>query len=68
MQEKDADGLTVYHCIIHKELLCGKALKMEHVMNTITQVVNLRAKGLNHCQFKSFLEEFGSETFLITQR
>lgn len=31
-------------------------------MSTITRVINfIRAKGLNHCQFKSFLEEFGSE-------
>ena len=42
--------------------LCGKALKMEHAMSTITRVVNLvRAKGLNHRQFKSFLEEIGLE-------
>ena len=31
-------------------------------MSTITRVVNLiRAKGFNHRQFKSFLEEIGSE-------
>ena len=59
--ENHAGELTVYHCIIHQESLCGKALKIEHVMSTITRVVNLiRAKGLNHRQFKFFLEEIGS--------
>ena len=59
MWEEDAGELTVYHYIIHQEVLCGKALRMEHVISFITRVVNFtRAKGLNHRQFNSFLKEF----------
>lgn len=61
-EENVTSELTAYHCIIHQESLCGKALKMEHVMSVITRAVNfIRAKGLNHRQFKSFLEELSSE-------
>uniref|UniRef100_A0A8D0KLQ8 HAT C-terminal dimerisation domain-containing protein n=1 Tax=Salvator merianae TaxID=96440 RepID=A0A8D0KLQ8_SALMN len=60
--ENCAGELTVYHCTTHQESLCGKARKMEHVMSTITRAINfIRANGLNHCQFKSFLEECCSE-------
>lgn len=62
MREEDAGELTVYHCIIHQEALSGKALQMKYVMSSIQQVVNcIRAKGLNHRQFKAFLQELGSE-------
>ncbi|XP_076827101.1 general transcription factor II-I repeat domain-containing protein 2 [Brachyhypopomus gauderio] len=61
-EENVTDELTAYHCIIHQESLCGKALKMEHVMSTITRAVNtIRAKGLNHRQFKAFLGELDTE-------
>ncbi|KAK2812118.1 hypothetical protein Q5P01_000071 [Channa striata] len=54
-EENVTEELTAYHCIIHQESLCGKALKMEQVMSTITRAVNIiRAKGLNHRQFKAF--------------
>lgn len=47
--------------ISHLSSLCGKALKMAHVMSTITRAVNFIRKGLNHRQFKTFLEELNSE-------
>ncbi|KAJ8001251.1 hypothetical protein DPEC_G00192390 [Dallia pectoralis] len=63
MQDENVTGeLTAYHCIIHQESLCGKALKMDHVMSIITGAVNfIRARGLNHRQFKSFLAELNSD-------
>lgn len=59
MQEENCVGeLTAYQ----QESLCGKVLKMEHVMNTVTQTINfIRAKGLNHRQFQSFLREIDSD-------
>lgn len=47
--------------LIHQSL-CGEALKMDHVVSIITLAVNLiRANGLNHRQFKSFLEKLSTE-------
>lgn len=54
--------LITYLIIKHQESLCGKALQMAHVMSTITRAVNfITDKGLNHRQFKTFLEELSSE-------
>ena len=72
MQDENVTSeLISYHCIIHQESLCGKALKMEHVMSIITRAVNfIRARGINHRQFKCFLAELNSDygDCPITQR
>jgi hypothetical protein len=54
--------VTSFHCIIHQQTLCGKALKLEHVMKPVVKIVNyIRSRGLTHRQFKSFLEEVDAE-------
>ena len=53
--------LTV-HCCIHQEALCGKAMKMADVMDTVVKIVyKIRSKGLNYIQFQAFLEELDTE-------
>lgn len=63
MQEENWTGeLTADHCLIHQEALGGKVLKMDHGMSTVTQTLNfIWAKGLNHRQFGSFLQEIDAE-------
>jgi hypothetical protein len=58
---KESNGsqkLFHIHCIIHREVLCAKILKMESVMNIVVQVVNfIKNRALNHREFDTLLEE-----------
>ena len=55
------EKLIKYHCIIHQEVLAAQTLEIEHVMDIVVKTVNfLKYRGLNHRQFKTFLEQ--SET------
>jgi len=57
----EQDILTV-HCFIHREALCSKTLKMTHVMEVVVKCVNeIRAKGLKHRKFQTFLEEVNAQ-------
>ena len=48
----------VLHCIIHQQSLCGKCLDMSEVVKPVISVVNfIRSTGLNHRQFREFIEE-----------
>ncbi|KZC15100.1 General transcription factor II-I repeat domain-containing protein 2 [Dufourea novaeangliae] len=51
-----------FHCIIHQQVLCSKVLNIGHVLKIVTKIVNyIRARGLNHRQFASFLEDIECE-------
>jgi hypothetical protein len=54
--------LEHFHCIIHQEALCSKVLNIGHVLKKVTNIVNfIRARGLNHRQFASFLGDLENE-------
>ena len=57
--------LLSFHCIIHEENLCAKASskQLNEVMSTVVKIVNVIVgrSALHHRQFKSFLDEIGSE-------
>ncbi|KAI6653992.1 general transcription factor II-I repeat domain-containing protein 2-like [Oopsacas minuta] len=56
------DGVIWRHCIIHQEVLCANTLGWEKVMKLIVDAVNfIRAKGINHREFKNVLKELDSK-------
>ena len=51
-----------FHCIIQQENLCKSVLDLKHVIDPVVHVINLiRARGLNHWQFKCLLDDMESE-------
>jgi len=67
MQDKvteiDAEQKLVFlHCILHQHVLCKSVLKINHVIDVVTRIVNfIRARALNHRQFVALLEEHETE-------
>ena len=52
------DKIVQYHCILHQENLCTKSIGFKEVMKDVVKTVNfIRAQGLNHREFQSFLKE-----------
>ena len=50
-----------YHCLIHQQQLCAQKLNMKHLMTDLVKAVNfIKSRGLNHREFKAFLDEVGS--------
>ncbi|KAG6926376.1 GTF2I repeat domain containing 2 [Chelydra serpentina] len=55
--------ITKHHCIIHRQVLCSKVLKFEHVMSVVVSIVNyIRSRGLKHRTFRAFLEGVDAES------
>ena len=53
--------LHSFHYIIHQESLCKSRLDFKHVVDPVVQAVNvIRSKGLNHRQFRDFLQGIDS--------
>ncbi|KAK7909442.1 hypothetical protein WMY93_014126 [Mugilogobius chulae] len=64
LQKSLGKKLLAFHCIVHQEALCAQMFPQEctEVMNLVIQIVNkIMAKGLNHRQFCSLLQEAESE-------
>lgn len=54
--------LIILHCIIHQQNLCSKSIRLKNVMDVVVNTINfIRSRGLNHRQFKAFLDELSSE-------
>nr|XP_023956744.1 general transcription factor II-I repeat domain-containing protein 2A-like [Chrysemys picta bellii] len=59
VKEDDPDKEMIFlHRIIHQEPLCKNVLDIDHVVHIVVKIVNyIRARGLNHRQVISFLED-----------
>lgn len=57
MKEDNSDQDVIFlYCIIYQESLCKSVLQLNHIVN-IKPVNFIRVRGLQHCQFMTFLEE-----------
>jgi len=64
VRENKSTTFLDYHCIIHQQSLCGKLCdgELQSVMSTVTKLVNvIRARALNHRQFRNFLADLDTE-------
>ena len=53
--------LITYYCIIHREPLCEKVLRMDYITTTVMKIENfICVRSLNHHKFQLFFTEMGS--------
>ena len=51
-----------FHCSIHQRSLCKSSLKFKDIMDPVVSAVNsIRARGLNHRQFRNFWEDIEAD-------
>lgn len=51
-----------YHCIIHQEVLCSKVIPFQHIIQTVTKIINsIRAAAMQHRLFKLLLQDDDAE-------
>ena len=44
------------HCLLHRQALVGKIIKLNNILETVCVVVNKLRKSCNHREFREFLE------------
>jgi hypothetical protein len=60
--DDDIPHFLHYHCIIHQQALCRKALKMQHIMDICRKIANsIRGRNLQRRMFRLQLEANESE-------
>ncbi|KAM3936090.1 general transcription factor II-I repeat domain-containing protein 2B-like [Leptodactylus fuscus] len=61
-------SFAAIHCILHQEALCAKNIQLKEVMDVVVKTANfIRARGLNHRQFVSFLADLEAELLYHTE-
>ena len=62
LTELNLPPIPLIHCIVHRENLCAKTLKMKHVMDVVVKIINtIKARALNHRLFRERLEANDSD-------
>ena len=52
----------ISYCILHQQALCAKHISLKEIMSVVVDIVCfIRARALNHRQFKMLLQELDSE-------